>query len=69
MVDSHTKLICVFYMLTNYTCMSILCEKYRGVGFATGDTHTHMLYTGALDMPVEEYNFVTMLSVGQPTNG
>ena len=37
MVDSHTKLICVFYMHTNYTCMFISRAKYSGVEFATGD--------------------------------
>ena len=45
MVDSHTKLICVFYTHTNYTCMSILHVKYSGVEFATGDRH--VLYKGA----------------------
>ena len=47
MVDSHTKLICAFYMHTNYTCMFNSRVKYSGVEFANGDTRTHMLSKGA----------------------
>ena len=42
MVDSYIKLVCVFYMHTNYTCMFISRVKYSGVEFATGDMRTHM---------------------------
>ena len=45
---THTlKLICVFYMHTNYTCMFISRVKYSEVEFATGDLHTLVLYKGA----------------------
>ena len=47
MVDSHIKLICVFYTHTNYTCMLISRAKYSGVEFATDDKRTYMLYKGA----------------------